>query len=134
MSRTGATSSRRAMWRLPTTRKRSRRTRTSARRTSARRSSAADPNGEVRRAEQEADALVSLPARELERSMEAVHRHEAELAHDRRVAGTRDEHRTEPSQRRLAPVPVAERQKRMDRAARAVLLDRPRVDRRRALR
>ena len=55
----------------------------------------ADAQREVRRAEQEADALVALAARHLERGADAVHRDEAELAHRGRVGGAGDE--TSPS-------------------------------------
>src|SRR5205814_2944616 len=78
----------------------------------------------VRRAEQEADPLVALASRELDRGADAVHWDEAQLAHGRRVARTRDEDAAEPAERRLARVPVAERQERVDGAAGAVVLDR----------
>src|SRR5207244_602584 len=63
----------------------------------------------------------------LETGEEPVHGNEAELARGGRVGAAADEHGAGPVERRLARVPVPERQQRMDGAAGPVALDRPRV-------
>src|SRR5690348_2141075 len=100
---------------------------------SAHRLLSTDAEWEVRRAEQEADPLVALPAGEVERGVDAVHGHEAELADGRRVPGACDEHRAEAAERRLARVPVAEGEERVHGPAGAVVADRARVGGRRTL-
>src|SRR3954453_4605889 len=84
---------------------------------------------EVRRAEEEPDALVPLSARHVERGADAVHRDEAELPDRRRVGGAGHEDATETAERRLAGVPVPERQQRMNGAPSPVVGDGARVDR-----
>src|SRR5690348_15868566 len=99
-----------------------------------RRSAALNTEREVRRAEEEADGLVALAARQLEGGADAVHRDEAELPHRRRIARAGDEHPAEASERRLAGVPVAEREQRVHGVVSSVICYRALIRRRVSLR
>src|SRR4051795_2130264 len=83
---------------------------------------------EVRRAEEGPDALVPLSAGHLWGGARAGPRAEAELPARRRVGGAGHEDATEAAERRLACVPVPERQQRMHDAPSAVVGDGARVD------